>query len=348
MRLLDDNRNAPKLLLLFGTPRSGTTWLGKIFDSHRLTLFKHEPDRPKFGVPFAASIEQAREYREPVLQFIGRLREVNTPHSAGRLPVFRKAYRLQMLHPLHWLSVLAAESASSFGWKLRVWQFADVYQPDVRLVWKSTDSLGRLGVILRALGNCRAIRIVRHPCGYINSVLRGEALKRFMASVPASEDYGIMQQLLDAARSCAYGLTIEHMRKFHPVERMAWIWVLLNEKAERDTADDRRCTRLRYEDVCQNPIEVSKQLFSFCGLDWDPQTAQFIRASTSGVDAPLISNSHRYYSLCQAPLQSAEKWKSEMSDENIARVYAVLSQSRLSLLYPESESPLPAKTVSAT
>ena len=31
-------------LLLFGLPRSGTTWLGKIFDSHPDTLYWHEPD----------------------------------------------------------------------------------------------------------------------------------------------------------------------------------------------------------------------------------------------------------------------------------------------------------------
>ena len=31
-------------ILLFGMPRSGTTWLGKIFDSHPLVLYRHEPD----------------------------------------------------------------------------------------------------------------------------------------------------------------------------------------------------------------------------------------------------------------------------------------------------------------
>ena len=32
------------LILLFGQPRSGTTWIGKIFDSHPDTLYRHEPD----------------------------------------------------------------------------------------------------------------------------------------------------------------------------------------------------------------------------------------------------------------------------------------------------------------
>ncbi len=33
-----------KLLLLFRMSRSGTTWLGKILDSHPDVLYIHEPD----------------------------------------------------------------------------------------------------------------------------------------------------------------------------------------------------------------------------------------------------------------------------------------------------------------
>jgi hypothetical protein len=332
--------STPKLVLLFGTPRSGTTWLGKIFDSHRLTLYKHEPDRSGFAVPFAAPMENAEQWRVPVLNFAARLTGINTPHTSARLPVFHKAYRSPLFHPLHRISVFLTGSASWLGWNWRVQQFANVQRPDVRLVWKSTDSLGRLGVILRALDNCRTVWIVRHPCGYINSVLRGEALQRFVASVPTSEDYGIMQKLIDAAGSRAYDLTLDHMRKFHSVERMAWIWVLLNEKAMRDTAEDPHCISVRYEDVCRNPIETTKVLFAFCGLDWDPQTAEFIRASTRDAQTfvPFRSHSRRYYSIFRDPLKSAEKWKSEMSEENVTRVYRVLSQSRLADLYPESES----------
>ena len=35
---------AARILLLLGAPRSGTTWLGKIFDSHPDVLYRHEPD----------------------------------------------------------------------------------------------------------------------------------------------------------------------------------------------------------------------------------------------------------------------------------------------------------------
>ena len=35
---------AATAILIVGAPRSGTTWLAKIFDSHPATLYRHEPD----------------------------------------------------------------------------------------------------------------------------------------------------------------------------------------------------------------------------------------------------------------------------------------------------------------
>jgi hypothetical protein len=37
-------RDCNGLLLLFGMPRSGTTWLAKIIDSHPDIIYRHEPD----------------------------------------------------------------------------------------------------------------------------------------------------------------------------------------------------------------------------------------------------------------------------------------------------------------
>lgn len=39
---LHGNEQTRGCILLFGLPRSGTTWLGKLFDSHPDTLYRHE------------------------------------------------------------------------------------------------------------------------------------------------------------------------------------------------------------------------------------------------------------------------------------------------------------------
>jgi hypothetical protein len=48
--------------MILGAPRSGTTWLGKIFDSHPRVLYRHEPDSvyrtvaiPSFNAPLRAT-----------------------------------------------------------------------------------------------------------------------------------------------------------------------------------------------------------------------------------------------------------------------------------------------------
>ena len=33
-----------RIILILAAPRSGTTWLAKIFDSHPDVLYRHEPD----------------------------------------------------------------------------------------------------------------------------------------------------------------------------------------------------------------------------------------------------------------------------------------------------------------
>src|SRR5579864_2602364 len=332
--------NTPKFLLLFGTPRSGTSWLGKIFDSHPRTLYKHEPDR-NLDLPFAPALSEADSLAPKVRAFVARLPAINTPHTSARLPVFRKDYRSAFGHVVHRLSVSATAVAGSFGKKLPVCLAADVHHREIAVVWKSTDSLARLGLILSVMPEARAVRILRHPCGYISSVLRGEAQQKFIASVPTSEDYGLMSILLEAAGPHQRGLTVDHMRRFHPVERMAWMWVLMNEKAAADTAHDPRCRAIRYEDVCRHPEEKVKELFSFFGLDWNPQTEQFIKASTlvsQGLGLNRITqNEQRYYSVFRDPMRAAEKWRTELNSEDIGRVYRVLRQSDLIGAYPESE-----------
>lgn len=333
--------SGPKFLLVVGMARSGTSWIGKIFDSHPLTLYKHEPDRVFPGVPLAPRLEEAEHFGTPVRRFFEQLPRFAQTHAAGSLPVFPKQYRSQIAQQMHKASVVSALAAASFGWKLPIVQCVRVNLPKIPVVWKSIDSLGRLGVVLRVMEDCRAVRITRHPCASISSTLRGEAQRKFSSAVSASEDYGVMQIFLAAARR-SRNLTIEHLRQFHPVERMAWIWVLANEKATDEAKITGRCIDVRYEDVCHDPIGKAKELFSFAGLTWSEQTADFIKASTLGVRPgkfdQLTQDSRRYYGIFRDPVQSADKWKSEMEPEDIERVYSVLRQSDLIHLYPESEA----------
>jgi hypothetical protein len=331
----------PRYILLFGMMRSGTSWLGKILDSHPRTLYKHEPDGLGLDIPLAPSTDSADQLARPILDFLKRLPRISNAYVSGRLPVFQKQYRSGLAQRLHHMSVLAAGLAPSPHGRFPVWQGVDLSRPDVCVVWKSIVSLGRLGVILRNVEDCRAIRILRHPCGYVHSVLCGEAKGKFISSMPVAEDFGILEILLASSSRFNRGMTIEHMRQLHPVERLAWMWVLMNEKAAAETAGDPRCTPVLYRDLCINPENETKRLFSFVGLDWNAQTANFIKVSTLESRPSLFDrmtqHEARYYGVFKNPIRAVVRWKDEMRLEDIERVYRVLRQSDLLRIYPESE-----------
>jgi hypothetical protein len=285
--------------------------------------------------------ERAEELTAPIQNFLALLPKVNRNHVAASLPVFPKKYRSKLGDEVHRASVLACAAGSSLGWNLPVLHCTDVNDKRVRLVWKSIDSLGRLGLILRAAPEARAVVILRHPCASIASIVRGTAQGKFASAVPPSEDYGIMKMLCDTNGGRRRKFSLNHLRSMHPVERMTWIWILVNEKAFDDTRGMTRVTSVRYEDLCHSPVEKARELFSFSGLQWSDQTEKFINRSTlgtgpKGIDR-LTQNSERYYGVFRNPTRAAHKWKSEMKSEDIDRVYRVLRESGLLDFYPDSE-----------
>src|SRR5699024_4556476 len=151
--------------LVFGMPRSGTTWVGKIFDSHPDTLYRHEPDSARrLSLPLYVENADAPRYRDELRQFVGKLSRMRSPEVVGKQPLFRKNYQSAAQLYAYRASVLAAKAAS------RVYRHAPcLYRPTARdgthahVVWKSIESPGRLGVCMEALSQAKAVYLMRHP-----------------------------------------------------------------------------------------------------------------------------------------------------------------------------------------
>lgn len=321
-----------RLVLLVGMPRSGTSWIGKIFDSHPDVLYRHEPDTafPLKTVPLLAPVSEVQNYRREIEAFVGALYEMRLTKIAASLPVFPKSYYSYPRFLLRQCAVAGIKLAARYLGELPVPDGIDYIKiPQLSIVWKSIDATGRLGVICRTLPQCRAVLILRHPCGYIASMLRGESRYKFTSRTPSYEDYGVFELLLKTEQARARGLTLPLLKSLSPVERLAWRWLLFNEKAMDDTEGLENYTAIRYEDVCQKPFEKSRGLFDFAGLSWNAQTDGFIRKSTA------LENS-AYYSIFKNPLHSANKWKRELSQADIERVAAIVKDSKPGGLFFES------------
>ena len=311
--------NAP--VLLFGMPRSGTTWLGKIFDSHPSTLYRHEPDsvRRISSLPLLAETFEgfSRAHLRKYCEDIATERHLKV---VGKAPVFAKHYMNRGELIRYRFGIGLSRLASKVGYAIPVFGTPSKTNDDTRIVWKSIESLGRLGLFLDALPDARVIHIVRHPCGYVASVERGERRNKFDGSVATSEDYELMEALLKSSIGRSWGYSIDDIRDMAPEERLAWRWSVFNDKALADSAGNDHVLAFSYESLCDEPIDVARSLIEHAALDWNYQVEEFVVSSTEQVDKG-------YYSVYKNPADSARSWKRSLDAPKVQRILSLVSRS---------------------
>ena len=321
------------MLLIFGMPRSGTTWLGKIFDSHPNVLYLHEPDSEKQlkRVPLLVTNNYYSNYRKLIWEYCSNLLSKCTTRVNGKTPFFNKSYLSTIQYLFFKLNLLGAKVLEKFGLTIAIWNpYVSNVSNNVVVVWKSIESCGRLGLIMNALQDCKTIYIIRHPCGQIASVLKGEESGKFSSDVSASNDYALIESLLNSKYSMQNDLTLEEIKKMDPIARLAVRWVLFNEQALEDIElSGVRGMIIRYEDICVDPTHEIKKMFNFAGLKWNNQTKKFIEHSIS-------NHSSAYYSVFKNPEAAMSKWKTFFTNDEIDIIKKIIKTSNAGKLFVDN------------
>lgn len=312
-------------VVLCGLPRSGTTWLGKILDSHPDTLYRHEPGAARtLDVPLVMDPVPTAEQARIIAAFVEGIPRLLTSHTCGPLPLFRKSYFSPLAQQFFRLSMVAGKAWSRAFGRVRLFAPLDWSRMGFsHLIWKSVDCSARLGAIARALGNRRVAHLVRHPCGNVASLARGAALGKMKKHGERDTE---LQRLASMAEAQARGLSLEYLKSRSLAERLAWLWVLSNERAMTGIEGLEGCCTIRYEDFCDAPLARARQLLEFAGLSWTSQTEDFIRAS-------VAEDAKAYYSVFKNPKRSAEKWREELRKEDIDAIFAVVKGTPPGALY---------------
>lgn len=160
-------------------------------------------------MPIAPELSAAESYAGQLQRFVATLTEVRDTKIVASLPDFPKQYlsRAQRLWNTFAIRAAKLEARVSGEAKARLWLPTSGLS-QAQVVWKSVESVTRLGAIATALPGACGILLLRHPCGYVASVLRGQKQGCFTDSDCIGEDLGILAALTTTRIAQEYGNSV--------------------------------------------------------------------------------------------------------------------------------------------
>jgi hypothetical protein len=321
------------MLFIVGMTRGGNTWLGKIFDAHPDVLYRHEPDSilKTKTVPAFCRDQDVDRYLPAAKRYFDAVLKVRTSKAIGTFPILPKSYHSYPQHQLKRAMVLGAKGFEKLGVFSRF--FRDLPLPEmtgrapVHHVAKSIAALGRMNLFSRLYPEAKIILLLRHPGGQVASALKAIASDKIDGQPPATEDWGIYQDLAQTDLGRRHGLTLADFKAFDPVERLAWRWAISNDKALEDLDGRRNVQVVLYEDLCRSPVTVSRSVFAFAGLDWHPAAERFVQRSSTA------NKAETYDRVIRDSVKTAAAWRRKLEPHKIGLIDTVLGRSRAGKYY---------------
>lgn len=308
-------------IFVFGLPRAGTTWLGKIFDSHPDTLFRHEPDaiNSTNDFPFVIPSKDIEKYVDSARKYLIARVSDRQLRCVATTPFFRKSYRSEICDRLRNSMIAVAKTLNSampanIERRVNIPDMVSKSSTVVNVI-KSVDSTARLPLFARACPREKFLYIMRHPCGVVNSKIRGDSLGKIPPSVA-------FRAWLDFDYALENKLTEADLKSWSDLEIAAWGWILVNDLVIKASRNHSNINVINYDALCASPIEHCKSVFAWCDLEWHPQTEEYIHDCMSNDPGSNAS----YYSTQQNPATAANKWKKELTPDQIEIVMAICSK----------------------
>lgn len=305
---------------MMGLGRSGSTWISKVIDSSPSVFYLHEPDyvRRVECLPYVSDANDFEVWGRYVNDFVSLLPSLCCSRSALKLPLFPKDYiqtsSERWKYYIFQLKLRADQVR--FRGRVRVRRYPASARRAKVLFWKSVNLAGSIGTFLRAVPEQKILHVVRHPCGFIDSVLRGEKSGRLGSKIPSSEDAGLFDFAMRTQVARRLGLQTADWLHFSKVERLAYLWLCINEQAAEDAQGRENYMLVYFDEFCISSLEYAKRVFDFIDLEVTPQTQMFLESSTS-------KHSSSYYSVNRKSDQVPQLWKGNLDQESIDTILRI-------------------------
>jgi hypothetical protein len=315
----------PQLVLLFGSPRSGTTYLAKLLDCAPFLGYMHEPLSKGHGLLIHRAIgivSRGGQLDSPFIHDI-TLDLVHHLPRFSKPPFFRKRFE-------------RIPYAIASSWFLQ--RFFDVSIPHtgraldlkhLRLLLLK-DGLAPFSQRLCGALHARMIVMLRHPCGVVNSMLRGEQIGAMGRSDPEafwSHHSAILSAL---------GYTADDLTHMEPEELHALRWLVTNYPVLA-WMNDPAIRVITYEELIQNPESAYRALCRWLGVPVAQRAIRLMQHSSRPFSEWIryfLGPRFLYYSIIPRGADLDCAWQTELTPDSIARILRVVRPFPLDRFWP--------------
>ena len=317
-----NKKNNCQLGAIFGTGRSGTTWLGSIVSSHPEISYRFEPfhrlQNTNVEVSRTINLIRSDTFSAKDLPQIYHALSPAYP-ECEKPPFFDKSFSLPAGRKFAWL----LSRNNSFG----AYIFQRLYTPKEKsmLIFKEVDFVDVL-IKLVVKAEIPIVYIVRHPCAVVSSVLRGQK-----NSLMPSKRRSVLGSLLEKHEPTLAKKYQSRLDSLKVCEQEVLLWLIDVGQALRACKNSAKGMVVIYEQLTQLPLETSTKVFQHFGLDMTPESAAFIDESTRNSPSSRIKRGevgiNPYFSVFRDPKTARDRWKEEMSTEDRNRVMEIVKDS---------------------
>jgi hypothetical protein len=299
-------------ILVTGTHRSGTTWLGKMLAADAGTAYISEPlnvyHRP--GV-LRAKVRYWYQY-------------ICEENESEYLPAFEELIELDYHLWDEIRSIRSRRDLLRMGRDFLI--FYNGLMRGQRPLFKDPFAVFSMDWFAKRL-NCKVVVAVRHPAAFVSSLKRLNWPFDF-------------QDLLDQPllmRDCLepYRGQMESAKADDVIGQSALLWTLIYRSVHTALERNPDFIAVRHEDLSLDPVNKYRDLYKSLDLDFTPRVEKIIRNASSS-DNPAEPSRKNIYDVKLDSRANIDNWKRRLTEEEIRRIRNI-TEDVSQLFYPDVE-----------
>ena len=301
-------------ILVTGSHRSGTTWVGKVLATAPKTRYLLEPFNVAHPNPYV-----------PVCMkhwYTWLDSDSGTPEKQAFQEVlsFHMRYpRIENAHPKQ----LAKRLRDRLRDRLHAWS-------GYRVILKDPIALLSTAWLARNFGIVPVV-CIRHPAAFVSSL----QLKRWVFDFHSFLDQpGLIDEFWPNQHSQIRDLSERQNGDF--ISEAAYLWRLLHQVIAKFRRDYPKWIYVRHEDLSRQPVDGFRRLYADLQLPYADATDVYLKSTISREDQSYVLSSTGVEDVTRDSLANVKVWKKRLSESEVARIREITGEVGATF-YPDSE-----------